>query len=86
MATITFTIPDAQIARVVDAFAVAYGYQDTITNPVDGTTSPNPETSAQFMRRQIMVFIKNTVQSIEVLAAAEAARAAELAKPQVGVS
>ena len=85
MATITLTIPDAQINRVVGAFAIAYNYQAILENP-DGTTFPNPETRPQFMRRQIMTFIKNTVQSVEVIAAAEAARTLELAKPLVDVT
>ena len=85
MTTITLTIPDAQITRVVDAFATAYGYQANIPNP-DGAPLPNPETRPQFMRRQIMVFIKRTVQSTEAVVAAEAARTIELGKPLVDVT
>lgn len=91
IATITLSIPDAQAARVADAFAVAYGYQDVIPNPNPLTaaltpTIPNPETRAQHMRRQIMAFVQNTVKGTEVHAAAETARAVELAKAPVNVT
>lgn len=87
MANITLTIPDAQLARVVSAFSIAYGYQDTIpgATPADPPV-PNPETRAQFMRRHIMEFVRNTVQAVEANVAAEAARTAEIAKPPVDVS
>jgi hypothetical protein len=76
---------------VADAFAAAYGYQDNIPNPNPAAalltpTIPNPETRAQFMRRQIMEFIRNTVKSVEVATAAETARATELARPTVTIS
>lgn len=49
--TINFT-NDTMNARSRNAFATAYGYQDTI----DG--APNPETKAQFRARKIKEFIK----------------------------
>lgn len=82
MATLTFTIPDAALPRVVDAFATAYGYQALIGDP----PVANPETRGQFMRRHVMEFIKNTVQAVEVNVAAETARATEIAKPTVSVT
>lgn len=91
MATITLTIPDAQAARVADAFAAAYGYQPTIPNPdpVAALITPtvrNPETRTEFMRRQFMLFLQNTVKSVEVVAAVETARTAEMSKAPVSVS
>lgn len=82
MTTLTLTIPDAQTARVVAAFEKAYSYQPFLA---DGIT-PNPETKAQFMRRMIMQFIRDTVQAVEASTAAETARAAEMAKPVVPVT
>lgn len=43
---------DAMNARIRNAFASAYGYQDTING------QPNPETKAQFRDRKIKEFIK----------------------------
>ena len=82
MATISFQIPDAALPRVVSAFAAAYGYQDLVGDP----PVQNPETRAQFMRRCIMEFVRNTVQAVEVNVAAETARATEIAKPTVNVT
>jgi hypothetical protein len=51
MATISFTIPDAIVNRVLDGIAYYHGYQDTI---FDGTKLiPNPETKLAFARRMI---------------------------------
>lgn len=73
MAQITVTVPDAQAARVRDAFAVAYGWQPTI----DG--QPNPESKAQHAARRVREYVKDVVRSAEAQAAAEAARAAQAA-------
>ena len=68
MATISITIPDNQLARVVEGIALACGYQETI----DG--QPNPQTKNQFARARVAQWVKDTVRRAE-LRAAEAAAA-----------
>ena len=68
MATISFTIPDAQLTRVVNALCVTYGYQDTMGytgTPPDLVPVPNPETKGQFAKRMIAEHIKNCVKQVE---------------------
>ncbi len=60
--TINFT-NDGMNARIRNAFASAYGYQNTI----DG--QPNPETKGQFRDRKIKEYIKDIVRSEEHKAA-----------------
>lgn len=73
MANITLTIPDDKIQRIITAFTKEFGYQDNITNE-DGTTSPNPETKAQFTKRMVIEYIKQTTRNYEANIAAGAAR------------
>lgn len=82
MAQIVVTVPDAVLQRVLDAFAAAYGYQATI----DG--SPNPETKAQFARRMVRQYVKNTVVAHEAEQAAITARqtAADAANTDIVLS
>lgn len=54
---------DAMNARIRNAFATAYGYQNTING------QPNPETKAQFRDRKIKEYIKEVVRSVERQAA-----------------
>ncbi len=62
MATVSVTIPDPVLARVLDAFATAYGY-----NPAtDGT-------KAAFAKRQVARFVMETVRAHEATTAANAA-------------
>jgi hypothetical protein len=84
MAQITLQYPDAQAQRIVEAFSNTYGWQAQITNP-DGTTTNNPETKAQFTKRQIGNFIKQTVMAWEATKAASDARDAAMQNPQVDV-
>jgi hypothetical protein len=71
MAQISITIPDTQVNRIMDAFALAYNYTGTAP---DGTT----ETKANFARRKIREYVVSVVVSQEsdyaARAAAEAAR------------
>lgn len=60
MATMTMTIPDAMLPRVVAAFAATHGYRATLPNG-----DPNPQTPAQFARAQVANFIKHTVTNYE---------------------
>ena len=58
--TLSYTLSDAQAAEVVDALCQRYGYQDTLPDPNNaGQTIPNPETRAQFAKRQVAEFIKH---------------------------
>lgn len=67
MATLTITLSAAASNEVTDAFGA--GYQATI----DG--QPNPETKAQYARRQIIAMLKRHVINYrERLAAAAAAQ------------
>ena len=50
---------DAMNARIRNAFASAYGYQDTING------SPNPESKARFRARKIKEYIKEVTRSVE---------------------
>lgn len=67
MAQITITIPDAVVERVLDAFAVTYGYED------------NGETRAQFAKRQVQEFIRRTVRDREAAIASHEAHLAAVA-------
>jgi hypothetical protein len=71
MATISFTIQDAQMPRIITAFKSNFGYQEFLP---DGTT-PNPETGAQFTKRMINEMIKGEVRNYEAGIAARQAAA-----------
>ena len=60
MAVITFTIPDAVVQRVLDAYATTFSYSPIL---MDGTT--NPETKAAFTKRMITNQIKGIVKASE---------------------
>lgn len=51
MASITITIPDNQVNRVI----IAFGYQDFING------IPNPETKGAFIKRKTIEFYKNKI-------------------------
>ena len=77
LATIIVTIPDAQVARVRNAFAIAYNYQATIPDPANpGSTIPNPESKTQFAQRKVREYVKEVVKSVEAPTAGEVARKA----------
>jgi hypothetical protein len=65
--TISIDIPDAQAARVRDAYAAAMGYD---LNKQDGETKP------AFVRRMLARHVKDVVKSYEADAARAAASAA----------
>ena len=81
MAQLIITVPDAQVARVLAAFAAQYGYQDTVpgANPGDPPVA-NPETRVQFTRRMLRRFVMEVVRANEVVAAIETARTDAAAK------
>ena len=61
MATITLTIPDAQLLRIQNALCALYGYQ---TKLPDG--SANPVSQAAFSKQQIVNYIQQSVLAYEV--------------------
>jgi hypothetical protein len=74
MATVSITVPDAVLPRVVAAFAATFGYAATMP---DGTA--NPETQNAFVKRKVAEYIKAIVVAHEANRDADAARAATLA-------
>lgn len=68
MAEVSITIPNGQLQRVLNGFAVSYGYQDVIEG------QPNPQTKAQFLKATVIKIIKDAVKSAEAQTAASAAR------------
>lgn len=65
MATISFTVSDAVLARVIDALCYNWGYQENITNPSTGQLEPNPVSRAQFAKNVIKALIKEEVVRYE---------------------
>jgi hypothetical protein len=66
MASITLTIPDALVTRVLNGFCGLHGYQATIPNPVNPEEMiPNPDTKAEFMRKKLLAIIKRAVLEYE---------------------
>lgn len=65
MATVTITIPDEQVTRVLNAFAVKFRYDDT---------KETGETKAQFAQRMVRQFMIKTVRQVEADQAAQDAR------------
>lgn len=63
MATIPLVIPDAQLSRVVDAFASEYGW-----------TQESGLTKAQFAKKQIVEYTKGVVRAYEIRLAERTAR------------
>ena len=62
MATISFTIPDALLPRVIAGMCGLHNYQATIQNPDNpGEMIPNPESKADFVKRIIRQKIKRDV-------------------------
>lgn len=62
MASITLTIPDAVLPRVLDAVAAKWGF-----NP------GGPQTKAQFAKAALAAYLKATVKQYEAEVAAKAA-------------
>lgn len=67
--TISLSIPDAQVTRVVNAMCAIGNYQSTLA---DG--SANPQTKAQFAKQMLITYVMNTVKAVEAQAAVDNAR------------
>lgn len=70
MATISLTIPDGKLTRVINAVAITKNYRNVLS---DG--SPNPESKQQFARRMLVEQLKEWVAQGEGGTADTAARA-----------
>lgn len=86
MATITITIADADLNRVVTDMCTFGGYQAEIPQLI-GPPLPNPQTPNQFARQMVVNFVKSCCKTVEVQAAsASAATTAGTSADQLGVS
>lgn len=87
MASIQITIPDGVAARVTDGLAGQYNYQATIPapNPLNPPV-PNPETKAQFAKRMVANFIKDSVKAYEATQAARIARDTAAASVETAIT
>ncbi len=92
MAQITFTIPDAQAARILDGFAMHHKYRVTVDNPgfdpeeiqnPQPATIPNPESKSQFLKRKMIEFVKDSLKAEETRSAMAAARVALPSEPDI---
>lgn len=61
MATIMINIPDNISNRVINGFCKRFNYSSTLE---DG--EPNPETKAQFAKRKLIEFIKQSIREVEI--------------------
>ena len=85
MAKITLEIPDDKLQEVVDSLCATYGYQAKILDK-DGKEIINPETPAQFAKRQVVQFVKEVVKSSRINKAAAIARETEINKPEISIT
>jgi len=85
MVNVTFTIPDAQVNRYINAFAVMYNYQTEVPDG-NGGMIPNPQTKAQFAKQCVVNYMKEIVKACEVQEAVETARTTAASATQVDVS
>jgi hypothetical protein len=69
MAQLLITIPDDKVTRVLNGFALAYGYTGFVT------PGGPAETKAQFLKRKTQEWIKRAVQDAETAAVQQAAAA-----------
>ena len=68
-ASFTITIPDDKVQDVIEAYCKQYGYRETLE---DGL--PNPETKAQFTKRQIRRYIRDVYTAYKTDLAIETTR------------
>lgn len=73
--TLSLTIKQTDANRVADAFDGLYGGRITTTTDVEGKPVVTSFTKQQWVKRQVMKFIKDTVKQYEAMVAANTARA-----------
>lgn len=79
MATLSITIPAAQVARVEDAVCAVYGY--------DSAVALNPSlTTSAFAKQVVIDFLKNVVKGYEAQLAVETARVAAIEDVETGIT
>ena len=67
MVDFTITIPNDKVDSVVDAFAVQYKYQDTITAPENaGEQIANPISKVLFAKNILKTFVKEVYVAAQV--------------------
>ncbi len=77
MATLSVTVPDSIVARVLTGVCGYNGYQAKIQDPNNpGNLIDNPVTPGQFAKDCIKQYLKNCVVAYEAVKAAEDARQA----------
>jgi len=59
---------------IINSFALYRGYKETIVDEVTGEQIPNPETRAQFDKRMVINYIRETIKSGMAGAEADTAR------------
>jgi hypothetical protein len=75
------SVPTAQTQRVLDGVAGAYNYQATVPDAAHpGQTLANPETKAQYVRRMLVSWVRESVRGYEATQAGEAARSSKAAE------
>jgi hypothetical protein len=84
MATLSITVPDAIVQRVLNGAAYYNGYQDQVQDG-NGNLVPNPMTKVQFVKNIIKTYIKNCVTAYEATHAAEVARQAATDSAQADI-
>lgn len=76
MATISITIADSDLQRVVTDICGLFTYQATIPSGVVGVPdTPNPETPGQFAKRMVATQVKTWCKTYEAQQAAVTAAA-----------
>lgn len=85
MANITIQIPDALLPRVINGLSTFYGYQAEVIN-TEGQTIPNPQTKAQFAKKQLIEHIKHCVKTVETDEAVRQARESKSTEVENGIT
>lgn len=65
MAQLTITYPDGMAQRIVNGFSAAHNYQAQIRD-VSNQLIDNPESKAQFVKRKIIEFIRESWRAGEL--------------------
>jgi hypothetical protein len=83
MATISITIPDEKLQRVVSGVCLYHGYKAKLMLPLGGIID-NPESKGAFAKRMLIEQVKNWVMKAE--ADASFAAQHDLAEKEVNIT